>query len=78
MSCWTYSTTQVTMNGLLDFSNFPVFVGSSFLFMWKIKVEGRNFQTRFPKFATPTYPFFLDDILRPCPSAIFRFMRRVP
>ena len=78
MSCWTYSTTQMTMNGLLDFSDFSVFVGSSFLFMWKIKVEGRNFQMRFPKFATPTFSLLLDVMLRICPLAIFRFMLRVP
>ena len=66
------------MNGLLDFSDFSVFVGSSFLFMWKIKVEGRNFQMRFPKFATPTFSLLLDVMLRICPLAIFRFMLRVP
>ena len=33
MSCWTYSTTRTAKNGLLDFSDFSVFVGSSFKFM---------------------------------------------
>ena len=56
------------MNGLLDFSDFSVFVGSSFLFMWKIKGGGRNFQTCFPKFATPAFPLLLDPMLRICPE----------
>ena len=52
-----HSTTRTTRNGLLDFPDFSVCVGSSFMFMRKIKVEGRNFQSRFPKFAIPTYPY---------------------